>query len=291
MSNKVQPYNFARPGRLPSDLEQRLRTWLKAAFALAARDWTKRLPFSFTMTVRELSAVPPADALEKIPDNAYGCRLNEPHLGVSLLALPRPLLLALLTGLLGNTAEALPPDRSLTPVEEALWEYFIRSLWFPVLQQTWPEGETFAPVLEQKEINPRFVRIFPASEPVVACVLGIQAPFGEHDWYWLLSQRALATNLVPTTVQPATAPIPARPPRECLESLVRDLTLEFSASLGSIELPLSQISQLRVGDVVVLDQRCGEPLTASVDGKQKFQGWPGRVGNRQAVMIHALLEG
>jgi len=291
MSSKVQPYNFARPGRLPSDLEQRLRTWFKAAFALAARDWAKRLPFPLTVQVRELSALPAADALEKIPDNAFGGRLSEPRLGVSLLALPRPLLLALIAGLLGDAASALPADRDLTPVEEALWEYFVRTLWFPVLQQTWPGGEAFAPALEHQETNPRFARVFPPGEAVVACVLGFQGPFGEHEWYWLLSQRALSAQLAPTAAGPAATPVAARPARERLEVLVRDLTLEFSVSLGAVELPLAQISQLRVGDGVVLDQRCGEPLTTAVDGEKKFLGWPGRVGNRQAVMIQALLEG
>lgn len=291
MSSNVQSYNFARPGRLPSDLEQRLRIWFKAAFALAARDWAKRLPFPLTVQVRELSALPAADALEKIPDNAFGCRLNEPHLGVSLLALPRPLVLALIAGLLGDAADVLPADRDLTPVEESLWEFFVRNLWFPVLQQTWPGGEGFAPALEHRESNPRFARVFPPGEPVVVCVLGLQGPFGEHEWCWLLSQRALSAQLASPAAAPPTTPIVARPARECLEVLVRDLTLEFSVSLGAVELPLAQISQLHVGDVVVLDQRCGEPVTAAVDGVKKFLGWPGRVGNRQAVMIQALLEG
>ena len=291
MSSKVQPYNFARPGRLPSELEQRLRTWFKAAFALAARDWAKRLPFALTVQVRELTALPAADALEKVSENAFGGRLNEPRLGVSLLAVPRPVLLALIASLLGGAPSVLPADRDLTPVEEALWEFFVRTLWFPVLQHTWPGGEGFALALEHKETNPRFTRMFPAGEPVVVCGLTFQGPFGEHDWYWLLSQRSLTAQLAPTAPAPAAPSAPTRPVRERLEVLVRDLTLEFSACLGTVELPLAQISQLRVGDVVVLDQRCGEPLAAAVDGNKKFRAWPGRVGNRQAVMVQALLEG
>lgn len=291
MSSKPQPYNFARPGRLPSDLEQRLRTWLKAAFALAGRDWAKRLPSPLTPSARELYGLPAADALEMVPENACGCRLAEPRLGVSLLAAPRPLLLALVAGLLGDAVAALSPDRDLTPVEEALWQLFVRTFWCPVLQQTWPGTEAFAPTPEQTDTNPRFARIFPPGESVVVCVIGLQGPFGEHDGYWLLSQRALAALLTPAGSAPAAAAPPSRPARERLEALVRDLTLEVGVSLGSVEVPLAQVSRLRVGDVVVLDQRCAEPLTVTVEGKKKFLGWPGRVGNRQALMIQALLEG
>ncbi len=291
MSSKVQPYNFARPGRLPQELEQRLRTWLQTALALAARDWGKRLPFALTLHVREFAALPIADAQQMIPENAFGGRLSEPRLGVSLLALPRPLLLALIAGLVGDAGSAPPPDRDLTPVEEALWEYFVRTLWFPVLQQTWPSSEALTPTLEHKETHPRYARVFPPGESVVVCVFGFEGPFGEHEGYWLLSQRALVAQLAPTAPGPTTVPVPARPVRECLEGLVRDLTVEVSVSLGGVELPLAQVSQLHVGDVVVLDQRCGEPLAAWVDGKKKFFGWPGRVGSRQALMIQALLEG
>lgn len=291
MSSKPQPYNFARPGRLPSDLEQRLRAWLKAVFALAASDWAKRLPFPVTLTAHELFGVPAADAMEMVPENAFGNRLTEPRLGVSLLAVPRPLLLALVAGLLGDAAGALPPDRDLTPVEESLWDFFVRNFWCPVLGQTWPASEMLAPAPEKAETNPRYARIFPRGESVVVCVIALQGPFGEHDWYWLLSQRALAAQLTPAVPAPTPATAPSRPARERLEGLVRDLTLEVGVSLGSVEVPLSQISRLRVGDVVVLDQRCGEPLTVSVEGKKKFLAWPGRAGNRQALMIQGLLEG
>src|SRR5713226_3967789 len=111
MSSKVRPYNFARPSRLAGDLEQRLRAWFKAAATLAAKSWTKRLGFPIELEVQELAAFSAADALEKVPDNVFGYRLAEPRLETSLLALPRPLLLGLISALLSDPVTALPTDR------------------------------------------------------------------------------------------------------------------------------------------------------------------------------------
>jgi flagellar motor switch protein FliM len=291
MSSKVRPYNFARPSRLAGDLEQRLRAWFKAAAALAAKSWTKRLGFPIELEVQELAAFSAADALEKVPDNVFGYRLAEPRLETSLLALPRPLLLGLIAALLSDPVTAVPTDRDLTAVEESLGEYLMRAAWLPVLQQTWPGAAPLALTLHQKELQPRYARIFPASETVIVCVFVLRTPFGEQEWYWLIPQRGLAAQLVATGPAAEATAVTGRPARECLEELVRDLKLEFTVLLGSVELPLRQVSQLKAGDVVILDQRFGELLTAAIDGKKKLQGWPGRVGNRQALLIHALLKG
>lgn len=290
MSNNLRPYNFARPSRLAGDLEQRLRSWFKAATTLAAKGWTKRLGFSVELDVQELAALSAADALEKVSDNAFGYRLAEQRLDASLLALPRPLLLGLISGLLNDPVADLPVDRELTSVEESLGEYLLRAAWLRIVQQTWPGTTPLALTLQQREPQPRYARIFPPGETVIVCVFRLGAPFGEQEWCWLIPQRGLAAQLLPGGPPPEATAVTGRPARECLEASVRDLKLQFTVLLGSVQLPLRHVSQLRPGDVVILDQRFGELLTAAVDGKKKFQGWPGRVGNRQALLIHALLK-
>lgn len=293
MSNKAIPYDFARPGRLASELEHRLKRWLKAAFSLGAKKWGKSLPFAIEMSVGQLSSFPTSAALERVAENALGFRIgSRPDLGTSLVALPRPLFLGLIAGLLGETPATLPADRDLTVVEEALAEHLLQILWFPVLQEAWPDAEPMTFFLLQKEANPRYSRAFLQEQPIVVCSIQLKGPFGEQEWLWLMPQKSLAARLLsPTAPAEETATISGKPPRERLENVVRDLAMEFVVSLGALELPLSEISQLRPGDVVVLNQRCAEPLLATVDGKKKFMGWPGRNGVRQAFQIQTLLEG
>jgi len=48
---------------------------------------------------------------------------------------------------------------------------------------------------------------------------------------------------------------------------------------------MSELAALTAGDVIILDQRIGEPLLATVGDVPVFWGWPGRLGMRQAYQI------
>jgi flagellar motor switch protein FliM len=284
-----QPYNFRKPGRLASDLEQSLAAWLRGACALAPAKWVKELPFRADMGVTSLETVRPGDALARLPEPASSYRVLLPADGTNtLLALSRPLMLGLITGILGEALTELPADRELTMVEESLAEYLLQVLFLAVLQETWPGRETLSLRLGQAEPRPRFARIFAPEDNVVLCAFTLRAPFGEQSWYWLLPQKALQEQF--TQFGPGLETEQGELVRPRLEGLVHDLPVEVAVALGAVELSLSQLAKLRAGDVVILDQRVSEPLTVRVAGRKKLRVWPGRVGSQQAFQIESLLE-
>lgn len=70
-----------------------------------------------------------------------------------------------------------------------------------------------------------------------------------------------------------------------LENMVRDLGLRMSLRLGGATIDLAEFLRLQVGDVLVLDQRVGEPLDVRVGEQRRFVGQPGRSRGRVAVRI------
>ena len=74
-----------------------------------------------------------------------------------------------------------------------------------------------------------------------------------------------------------------------METLVRDLPVEISVNLGTVELPLADLARLRAGDLVLLNQRVSEPLAAALAGIKRFRVWPGRVSSQQAIQIDSLI--
>ena len=63
-----------------------------------------------------------------------------------------------------------------------------------------------------------------------------------------------------------------------------------SVTLGSVQVHVSDLADLRSGDLVKLDQQVSEPLIACVAGEEKYRVWPGRVGSRKAIQIDSLIE-
>jgi len=58
---------------------------------------------------------------------------------------------------------------------------------------------------------------------------------------------------------------------------------------GTAKITLSEMARLKPGDLLVLRQKVSEPLAAEVAGAPKFRVWPGAVGSRAAVQIHAAV--
>ena len=284
----VEPYDFRKPSPPAGAVEQRLTTWLGEFCALAPTRWARHLAFAAEVKFAGLATAWPDAALAQLPDNAVGHRIAIAGVEApTLLVWPRPLELALTAGALGDAPAELPADRELTAVEEALTEYLIQHLLFTVLDATWRGSEPPQLTLQQKEPSPKYARLFAPGRSVTVCTFALRGPFGEQPWYWLLPHTAWLEPPAPEA--PAAAgPVPAAG-RSSMEPAVRGVPVPLAVVLGSVELPLAQVSRLRAGDVLILEQRVSEPLTARVAGAPKIRVWPGRVGTRQAVEIESVL--
>src|SRR5579883_292644 len=281
-----KPYNFRKPDRLAGTLEQRLTVWLRAAGQLAAAKGARHFPFRIEMTPERMAIVPPAEALAQLADAMIGYRVaftGEP--ANMLFVWPRPLALALVAGLMGESPTALPEDRELSSVELSLCEYLMQGLLAAVLQETWTGSTPLGLTVGDREPSPRWTRLFVKAEQILQCTFTMRGSFGEQDWYWLAPYHTLH-EVINRAGEDEPSLIQQEAPRK-LEALVRELPIEVTVELGMVELSLSQLAGLAPGDLLILNQRVSEPLSVRVDNRMKFRGWPGRVGSRQSLQIES----
>lgn len=280
----ITPYNFQKPGPLATAQEEQFAEWLRQAAALATRVWQRQLPINLELAYRGSDALRAAQALQGLPEGMLGWRLAL-HNQLSTVTLwPRSLILAVVAVLLGDDAAELPAERELTVVEESLFEFFLKDLLFPKLQETWTGRVPLQPELGAKEPHPRWLRMFEPDESLVVTSMSLTGGFGTQEWRWLLPKKGLLASL---DADGAAAENPAVVQRR-LQELVRNMPVEIVVKLGTAELPLVQLAHLQVGDVVVLDQRINQPLRVMVGGQEKMRGWPGRQGTRQGLQIDHL---
>ncbi len=284
-----RPYDFRQPSPLADEPRQMLTAWLRAVCALAGRKWAKHLPFAVDLSLRGLEVLRGEDALGRLPDEAVGYRVVAGQGQVTgLVVVPRPVLLALVGGVLGDSSGQLPEDRELTVVEDSVSEFLFQEFVVTALQEAWPAAAPLTFALGAKEPHPKYGRTLPAGEVAVVGAFTLAGPFGEQAGYWLWPQAGLLAALLPPD---PNAPPPDRDVRSRLEALARQLPVPVSVSLGAVKLTLSQVAELRAGDLVVLNQRIADPLTAEVTGKPKYRVWCGRVGSRLAFQIDSHIEG
>jgi flagellar motor switch protein FliM len=75
-----------------------------------------------------------------------------------------------------------------------------------------------------------------------------------------------------------------------IEGNLRTTSLELRAVLDAVQIPISQLTQLKPGDILPLPWRDSLEVTVEVGGHPRFAGRAGRKQRRRAVEITASLE-
>lgn len=142
--------------------------------------------------------------------------------------------------------------------------------------------------IERRFCNPSMAQVLPAQDVVLSVYFQASGDFLIGDLRLVIpfvSIEPLLDRLgrdVVARAEPGAF-------REALTTTVRGMPLEVVAQLGGARLRLRQLLELQPGDVVPLDTRLGDPVVLPVQGRPKFQGHIGRIGNRMAVQVADVL--
>lgn len=279
-------FDFRKPP--PGVLERHVAGWLTLALRRASGTWTRLLPYATDLKVGAVDGVTASAGLAALAEEAIGFPITTSDAvdGTSLLAINRPILLALLAGLLGETPKSLPDDREPTDLEASLLDYLTRELVLSHLEKGWPVANP--PRLTRGEPGtPRAVWRMPGGDSILLATLVISTPFGEYPIHLLVPRVGRWEQLARVEVR-LNPVVPGA--KEQIEALVREMPVDLAVVLGTADLTMHDLASLKAGDVVVLRQKVHQPLDGFVAGARKFRVWPGEVGGRAAILIEAPAE-
>lgn len=264
--------------------ERRTTDWFSDASQIAPKKWARHWPVLHSLVPERVELKLPIDSLKALPGSAVGFTLQlhtEPP-QFAFLAMDRPLFLTLLAGLLGEPVASLPEDRELTPIERSMAEYMIPLLLAP-LCESWPNPDPLK--LTVTAVGPpRTTCRLPARDHALWAAASVHGTFGGG---LLILALAPFGPLAASADSEPGAKTPAFD-RLKTENVLREMPVEFAVMLGQTRVGLRQLSHLKAGDILVLDQKINEPLPALVEGMDKFRVSPGASGKLQAVRIHSM---
>jgi flagellar motor switch protein FliM len=280
-ADEPQKYDFRQPRRLADDIEHLLASWQSGVAPLVTDRWSQQLGCDVAWQVQPLETLRSSDVSQGISETALATEilLGDPP-ETMWIVLARPLGLALVSCMLGEQLDALPEDRPLTDVEASLMELAIQEFAEALL-----DGQPDPQPLRCDYSGPRrpsdLTRVFSPQEPLTVVRFQLNGSFGDGSLLWLLSQAATLQFVA----RVSEGRLANRRSSSELEEIVRKIPLQIVVRLGRANLHVSELMNLRPGDVLILDQRVNEPLWGEVATAVKFRGWPGRVGKRQALQI------
>ncbi len=277
----IQPHDFSRPPSLHPETRANLVQWLTRSNSQLA-EVIAGLGLQVEIHLDDCITAWPLDCLQAWSEKVTAFRVKLANVSsLSAIALPSPLAQVLVGALLGEQPAEWPEERELTPAEQSIGEFFISTI-VNSLVESWAGDAPIGLQPDEAEPNLRRTKIFKFKAPFIVCSSTIKTSIGSGQWSWILPHEFLIELFGPVRTPEPTTIVSAR---EQLEALARDMTTQISVRLGTVQLTAPQLAELRVGDLVVLNQKTSEPLRAMVSGRPRYLGWPGRVGSRQAFEL------
>jgi flagellar motor switch protein FliM len=284
-------YDFRRPNKFTREHVRALQ--------IASETFARQFTTVLSTTLRTVSQVQAKgihqltydEYIREIPNPTYLAILSlAPLAGASIFHLPLPVVMTAVDRLLGGPGSGPALHRPLTEIEQSL----MRDLLGRVLRELAYAFESLTPlepVVLHQESNPQFAQIGSPSDMVIVFVYDLRIGGGAGE----------ATLCVPfTSLQPVLDEVAtnsllagrveadADSVRDALAGRMGGAPVTVSVSFPPVTVALSDIVDLRPGDVVPLDHRVDAPLEVSVGGLARFAARPGRRGKRLACVITSV---
>lgn len=287
---RIVDYNFARPDKLNPE---QIRA-LQRLYETVAQDVESSLSRVLRMAI-EVSLVSLGQLTYDVFRNSLYSPLviqvldMKPGDEYAVLTMDLKMALSLIDRMLGGDGRALDDVRPLTGVEEGLIEN-VTDRFLDRLADGWERFQRFTFNIHERESDPQFVQVIPAAEMVLVATFGVQAPgviepgevcvcipFLNIEQYIgkIGSQNRFAMVRREQTESQ----------REHLNKVVNDTMSNLIAEVGTATLTVGEVLDLKKDDVLVLDQRADDLMTATIGGLTKLYGRPGKIGRKVGFLI------
>jgi flagellar motor switch protein FliM len=215
----------------------------------------------------------------------------KPLKGSALMVLETSLVFAFVDTLFGGTgvSEVRVEERNFTSIETKMIGK-IASIILTDLEKAWSDVHKIQMGLVRSEMDPQFATIVRPEDMVIVveCSVEIENESG-----------SLTLCLPYFTIEPIKDKLKHRfqdetsevdqALRRTLEDKVRETDVNLSCTLGKARIKGKELLEMKVDDVIPLDQSIGDSIVVRVEGIGKFKGYPGCCNNKQAIRISERL--
>ncbi len=210
----------------------------------------------------------------------------EPLRGNALLVVDTRLVFSLVENFFGGAgSQPKIEGRDFTPIEQSIITKVVKII-LANLEDAWRPVHEVSVELIRSEINPQFATIVPPSDVVVVISFEVELE---------TALGSLVLALPYATIEPIRSKLYAAFQTERLEvdhawisrfrDRLKETPVNLTVTLGSTQITGRQLLDMRVGDILLLDQDEDDLFMAYVQGVLKFQGLPGFVKGNKAFKV------
>ena len=215
----------------------------------------------------------------------------EPLRGFSILVLEGPLVFSFVDSSFGGKgiSHVKLEGRGFTTIESKIVERIVKII-LADFQQAWSDVHKIKTTFVRSELDPQFAGIVTPEDVVIVFKFMVHLENGSGS----------ITICIP---YPSIEPIKEKLKykfqaekmevdhawRKYIEKKIGDMTVELRCTMGKAKINGKELLQMKVDDVILMDQKIGDPITVEIEDIPKFKGYPGTYNNKKAIKISGLL--
>jgi flagellar motor switch protein FliM len=279
-------YDFRRPDKLSKD---QLRTlgMLHDTFARATGSSISALTRS-TINVEMISMeqIPYDEYLRSISASVFGIVSLPPLSGQVVIEMETSLIFSLVDKMLGGPGR--PIERNmLTEIEKPLVKSILDRI-LGALKQAWEAVVVVTPTVDGLETSSQFVSVAPPNDIVLVILFEVKVGDVRTAMSLCIPYLVLKPITVKLSAQKWFASSSRRhspQTRRLMTSQVTSSTMDLSVLLGKSTMAFEDFYQIKVGDVIKLEQDTQKDLTLLIGNVPKFKGRPMMNGRKYVFSI------
>ncbi|MBP5176345.1 MAG: flagellar motor switch protein FliM [Treponema sp.] len=289
-TRRIKIYDFRRPDKFSKEQIRTVSNMHETFARLTTTSLSAQLRTLVHVHVASVDQLTYEEFIRSIPTPTTLAVINmDPLKGNAVLEIAPEITFIMIDRLFGGSGDTGGKvNRDLTDIEQSVMEGIIVRI-LANMREAWTQVIDLRPRLQQIETNPQFAQIVPPTEMVILVTLEIK--IGEEagmmnicipyitiepiisklsSQFWFSSVRRSSTTQYLGT----------------LKEKLSDVEMELIAEVGSMNVPIRDVLNLHIGDVIRFNTtKITDPLILSVGSQKKFYCQPGVVGKKRAVQI------
>lgn len=281
-------YDFKHPNRVSKDQLRTLQT-IHETFAKTFNAYLAvRLRTIVDINLISVDQLQYSEFILSISDPSciYIFRVEELN-GVAILELSPNLVLYIVDRLFGGKGQSTEEARAITTIEQTIMKKIIEKA-MEILSTAWQQVAPLTFILEGFESNPDVVQIAPPGETVITISLEIKiqdtSSLMNICFPYLILEDIISKLNVQHFISMAKKDV-SEEQTQTIDERLRFSSLPIIAYLGRIEIAVRDLTNLKIGDVIRLNNKVDDLLEITVGGNKKFLARPGVKGKKKAIKI------
>ena len=289
---QVTLYDFKRPNRVSKEQLRAFRGIHDKMARSLASQISSIMRSIVEIQLHSVDQMTYGEFLMSLPNpTSFNVFSMKPLEGSGVLEINPSIAFPMLDRLLGGKGEPFEASREFSDIELNLFESILRTM-MGTLKEAWGPVSEVYPSIESKESSPNVVQIVAQNEIVVMVVMEII--IGHTSGMMNICYPVISLEPVLPKLASRDLMLNEKSSKKSrnteLQVLLGGAQVELEAHIGTAEIALADILELKVGDILRLNTAANDIITMSIDGKERFKGIIGLRRFRKSIKVIEIID-